>query len=153
MTPQERIESHIIGPMDDDLCWETDYYCSPKGYPRIHVGGKNGKTYLIHRLAWEIANAEPIPPGMVVRHTCDNPRCCNPAHLILGTDKDNTDDMLTRNRYSPNAVGYRRLPSGRYQARIRHNRLLITIGTYDTPEEAYAAYLAKREELCCACPT
>ena len=65
-------------------------------------------------LAWEIANAEPIPPGMVVRHTCDNPRCCNPAHLILGTDKDNTDDMLTRNRYSPNAVGYRRLPSGRY---------------------------------------
>lgn len=38
------------------------------------------------------------PAGVMTLHTCDNPPCCNPAHLYLGTHRDNTRDMLSRKR-------------------------------------------------------
>lgn len=51
-----------------------------------------------HRLAWEIANGQAVPAGMHVRHSCDNPPCCNPAHLQTGTTQDNTADRVMRGR-------------------------------------------------------
>lgn len=42
----------------------------------------------------------PIPPGMVVRHRCDNPACVNPAHLEVGTHADNRADCVARNRHA-----------------------------------------------------
>jgi hypothetical protein len=49
------------------------------------------------RLAWEIANG-PIPEGMQVLHRCDEPRCCEPDHLFLGTAADNMADMRRKGR-------------------------------------------------------
>ncbi len=40
----------------------------------------------------------PVPDGLFVRHTCDNPPCCNPAHLLIGTAADNTHDAIERDR-------------------------------------------------------
>jgi hypothetical protein len=47
-------------------------------------------------LAWG-----PVPPGKIVRHTCDNPPCVNPLHLMNGTSADNSRDMVLRGRTRP----------------------------------------------------
>lgn len=56
--------------------------------------------YLAHRWAWADRFGS-IPDGMRVCHTCDNPPCCNPAHLFLGTDADNAQDRASKGRNGP----------------------------------------------------
>lgn len=61
------------------------------------ISWKDGKTISAHRKVYEEYYG-PIPKGLVVRHTCDNRSCVNPQHLILGTPKQNSQDMVERNR-------------------------------------------------------
>lgn len=66
-----------------------------KGYGVFGVGQS---TKLAHRAAYEVHHGVTLSSGQVVRHSCDNPPCCNPAHLILGTQLDNIRDMDERGR-------------------------------------------------------
>ena len=61
---------------------------------------RNNKTYRAHRLAYcDYHNIDHSDiKGQVVRHTCDNRKCVNPEHLLIGTHQDNMDDMKKRNR-------------------------------------------------------
>ena len=56
-----------------------------------------GKFYRVHRLAWMLKNGV-IPRGAQIRHTCDNPPCCNVDHLCLGTPFDNMVDRQTHGK-------------------------------------------------------
>lgn len=78
---------------------------SKNGYGRLSRGAATAGWTGTHRVSWELANG-PIPDDMYVLHHCDNPPCCNPEHLFLGTLSDNTQDMLAKGR----ARGH--LPSG-----------------------------------------
>lgn len=75
------------------------------GYGRKQV---NGKRHRAHRLAYAQAHGLAIEDiaGQVVRHTCDNRKCINPEHLLIGTPKDNTADMIERGRNLVNGVHF-----------------------------------------------
>lgn len=79
----------------EDGCWVWIGSRTQNGYGQTSIGGTRQKP---HRIAWSLANAADIPTGFVVCHRCDNPPCSNPAHLFLGTSKDNHDDSLVKRR-------------------------------------------------------
>lgn len=56
------------------------------------------RCYYTHRIAWERASGRRVPDGLLVMHTCDNPCCCNPDHLRVGTRADNSRDMIAKGR-------------------------------------------------------
>lgn len=76
-------------------CWEWQGCRKAKGYGRFRIPGSRRHTENAHRIAYSLVNGK-IPTGLLIRHKCDNPRCCNPAHLETGTIADNSRDMVER---------------------------------------------------------
>jgi DNA invertase Pin-like site-specific DNA recombinase len=66
-----------------------------RGYGQLSL---NGRRIMAHRLALEMHLGTPLPIGVFVCHRCDNPPCCNPAHLFLGDNRDNSKDALKKGR-------------------------------------------------------
>lgn len=77
----------------EDSCWEWTGSKRRK-YGRVSV---YRKSFSAHRVAYFL-NEGVDPKGEIVMHKCDNPICVNPEHLSLGSNKDNTDDMMSKNR-------------------------------------------------------
>lgn len=74
-------------------CWEWSG-SQHGGYGRFKMAGK---TMIATRVAYWLATG--VHPGnLLVMHTCDNPKCCNPSHLRLGTNSDNTKDKVEKGR-------------------------------------------------------
>jgi hypothetical protein len=83
----------------DDVCWLWNGRARHwAGYGMFHVG--NDRAEQAHRVAYALAIG-PIPSGLGVLHRCDNPPCCNPSHLFLGTQADNLKDMWAKGRARP----------------------------------------------------
>jgi hypothetical protein len=64
------------------------------GYGRVQCDRRRQPA---HCVAWQIAHG-PIPEGLCVLHKCDNPPCCDPDHLFIGTHTDNMHDMAAKGR-------------------------------------------------------
>lgn len=76
-------------------CWPWIGAKRRHGYGDFHM---KGATSIASRVAYMLHHGQEIPPGMHVLHLCDNPPCCNPAHLMLGTHQQNMRQMSERNR-------------------------------------------------------
>lgn len=84
-----------VAVAQESSCWPFLRGRDTDGYGRFFDGVE---VQPAHRLAWSFSAGAPIPVGLSVLHSCDNPPCCNPAHLRLGTAKDNHADMMRRGR-------------------------------------------------------
>ena len=81
---------------EPDECWP---WIAGRDENNYGVVSRNGRTRYAHREVYKFFNG-PISSTKVVRHTCDNPPCCNPAHLIDGSQADNVNDSIERGRRS-----------------------------------------------------
>lgn len=80
-----------------DACWSWVGRREANGYGRFYLNGRMGWA---HRAAYLLL-VGPIPDGHEVRHlVCDNPPCCNPAHLAVGTHMENVGDSVAKLRHT-----------------------------------------------------
>ena len=79
-----------------EQCWPWQTSASTTGgYGKFRLS--TNRLMNAHKMAYILSKGE-VPDGKVVRHKCDNPLCCNPDHLELGTQLDNVWDMQARGR-------------------------------------------------------
>ncbi len=76
-------------------CWIWTGARDSGGYGLVTV---NGKNFNAHKLAWEWQQKKKVPKGMVLQHMCDNPLCVKPTHLIPGTQRNNVEDRVRKDR-------------------------------------------------------
>lgn len=94
MTPAEVKRFCAKLPIGGVGCWEWTAGRSYQEYGQFKL---RGKTEVAHRLSYELFVA-PVPAGLLVMHSCDNPPCVNPAHLSVGTHSDNHRDRDDKKR-------------------------------------------------------
>lgn len=121
LTTQQRTENAVASFWRKVLkgpgCWEWTASKKPFGYGQLNVLGKMVNA---HKFAWELVRGK-VPEGLVVRHKCDNPSCCNPDHMEIGTQFDNTRDSLARGRIKSGDKHYNRKLTGEQVRQIRED--------------------------------
>lgn len=88
----QKFWSHVVKRGKDE-CWPWKK-CSTK-YAYFNDGTS---TVLAHRFSYELKHGKGSAKGKIIRHTCDNPPCCNPNHLVKGSQQDNMNDKIARGR-------------------------------------------------------
>ena len=94
--PEERFWLYV--EKCDDGCWRWTGGKDTHGYGQF---GINGKMIRTHRFSYELHHPVSKPMNeneLYILHSCNNPACCNPAHLRLGTHQDNMNDKKSQGR-------------------------------------------------------
>lgn len=94
-TPAERL-AFGSERQGECLIYAPHWKLNDFGYRRVRLS--DGRFVGAHVLAWELANGRRVPPNLLVCHQCDTPACIEPAHLFLGTHRDNSDDRERKGR-------------------------------------------------------
>lgn len=89
MTLAEYMAEYTPQGLPEDSCWEWRGNLNDTGYGRVCHGSQ---VLNAHRVVAEMKYGK-LPSHIVARHTCDNRPCVNPAHIIIGTQRDNVHDM------------------------------------------------------------
>lgn len=79
-----------------DECWLWTGPFHSAGYGKL---GYQGKDWNAHKLAWVLTNG-PVVGELCVCHRCDNPPCCNPGHMFLGSRAENRQDCVAKGRHA-----------------------------------------------------
>lgn len=116
---QEQIDSFWfrVDRRNPDECW--NWTKGLNGKDRLSNYGVvwfNGTRHKCHRIA-KFLSTGPFDDGKLVCHTCDNPQCCNPSHLFLGSHRDNALDCKAKGRL------HRECGSARYNARLTEEQV------------------------------
>lgn len=122
----ERFWSHVDRSQNSPGgCWPWTASRTPRGYGRIQCGSRADGTrrpLQSHRLAYLLGNG-PLGDAEVVRHRCNNPICCNPAHLLSGSQLDNVKDMVDSDRQAKGPAHPMAKLTQADVVEIRHRRL------------------------------
>jgi len=130
---QHREKIAFAGP---DECWLWSAARNRHGYGMVNA---RGRMRLVHRETYEAVHGEGAADGLVVRHRCDVPACCNPAHLEPGTQADNNRDMVERGRHrSPGLKGETNPSAKLTEADIRTIRSTYVPGDREFSQRALA---------------
>jgi hypothetical protein len=155
LPPRSRIlEVFDFNPLTGFFYRRSSKYCpwlngqrsgsvGPKGYRLLHL---DGTYYMEHRLAW-VVHYGTIPHGLTIDHTNGNTGDNRISNLRLASDSENS---YHRKRRSDNRTGHKGVyqrENGKYRACITVKKQKVNLGTFDTSEEAYAAYCEAARRL------
>lgn len=136
-----RFWSRVDRKDDLDACWNWIGAVN-HNYGQIWW---NGKHRLAHRISYELAYSEPAE--LDVLHTCDNPRCVNPRHLWLGTQRDNNLDRDRKNR-GVHLRGERHGNCKLSDAQVAEIRRIYATGDTSQRELARMFHISQRQIWC-----
>lgn len=141
----ENLEEHFWSKVEikgNDDCWEWKAARHYKGYGQYDTGERHGFDKKSHRMAWWLKNGD--PGNLHVLHTCDNPPCCNPSHLFLGTNQDNVNDKIKKGRHPTGkaCVGYGKPMICNRGEKNKFSKL--------KEQEVISIFLDKRQQRCIA---
>lgn len=96
----ERFWEKVDDSGGSDACWPWKAKATARGgYGAFAI--RRSTMIGAHQLAFELGTGQMFPEGGLVMHSCDNPPCCNPRHLSLGTNLLNIRDAAAKGRMHP----------------------------------------------------
>ena len=106
----------FVNIRNENECWPWLGKLNQWGYGIFRINGFCG---MAHRIAYEKTTNTNIK-GLIAMHICDNPKCCNPKHIILGTHADNQADKVAKNRQAKGEIhALKGTPQGKRNTRHR----------------------------------
>lgn len=135
LVTREQFFQRMQRPVD---CWLYDGAKEINGYGYLTNPIPSGARYITaHKLAWIFTHGS-VPKGMLVLHRCDIRACCNPEHLFLGTNADNTADKMYKERYQGKLTA----------AQVREIRTLFPTWKFGMGKEVARKYGVSEVVIC-----